>query len=218
MDDHLEKLKEGSKVCQEQMDIMNAEMQKIQKVYDDAKDKLLENKAIADQTNEKILNVSKMLTKLQTEIDFIKNGSGIKTITAILPEELRDKWMSMVYITVPIRDIDAHLENIIYNISYDDVIIQMCFVSYGKCQGLCETYYPNGNIRSRLFFKNNQPYGPCKTWYISGLQHMQGTYIDGSFQGVLTISDESGNVKEYIQDIDGKFQETSVKRECETRM
>ena len=75
-------------------------------------------------------------------------------------------------------------------------IIIFLFVSVISAQeGLIKTYYPNGKIKSEIFYVNKIREGLAKFYYENGNLRQEFSYINGKADGLIKEYYESGKLK-----------------------
>ena len=81
--------------------------------------------------------------------------------------------------------------------------------SKGQHEGIWEWFYPNGNIQTRIPFKEGKADGIQEVFYESGNIEARIPYKEGKWDGIQECFDEQGNIVETTLWKDGKLIETT---------
>jgi antitoxin component YwqK of YwqJK toxin-antitoxin module len=77
--------------------------------------------------------------------------------------------------------------------------------SGGQEEGLWEWFYPNGNIKCRIPYKNGKEDGIAEWFYSNGNIRIRIPYKEGEEDGIAEEFDEQGNITETTLWKDGKL-------------
>ena len=79
---------------------------------------------------------------------------------------------------------------------YGDQLTDRYSIKNGELEGLCETWYPNGQMEARMNFKNGKLDGLCETWHPDGKREGRSYYKDGELHGLSKVWDRNGKLIE----------------------
>jgi antitoxin component YwqK of YwqJK toxin-antitoxin module len=75
-----------------------------------------------------------------------------------------------------------------------DQLVSEGYYVQNKREGIWKKYYPNGNTRSEITYRNNLPRGPYKVYYPNGKLEEEGTWEGNKNTGLFRRYHENGSL------------------------
>jgi antitoxin component YwqK of YwqJK toxin-antitoxin module len=67
-------------------------------------------------------------------------------------------------------------------------------IAAGKADGASMLFFPGGQPRQSVTFRNGIPHGPARTWYETGQAESDYTYRDGQLDGTYRLYSPEGQI------------------------
>ena len=77
-------------------------------------------------------------------------------------------------------------------------------VANGKEEGICRTWYPNGQLKDECVYKDGRRTGLYKGWHENGKPSFESSFKDGKEDGLCKGWDDAGKLSYELKYKDGK--------------